>query len=378
MHRRTDEVAATDDAMLLYTSGSTSRPKAVLHMHRAPTMQGFRMADCMAIGKDDRTWTSFPVFWTAGWTTAIGAPLAVGASIVLQEFYNPAEALELIERERVTSVRQMVHDEMRLVAAHEAHPRDLSSITVGVVTESLCALTSITYPITEICAWGMTETFTLACLLPFDAPYELRRSTMGRAVPGNTIRIRDIESGDERAPGELGEITMAGMSLMRGYYKLEPMLPLDEAGFLPTNDSGYLTPDGYLIFTGRLDRLIKSAGANISPIELEEHIQRWGRIGTCAVVGVPHPTLGSAVVLCAVRDTGGSQAMVSEEDVKTYLRARVAAYKVPREVIFFAEDEMPLTISSKVLTPEMTQRAVVRLLERDIDSAWRQILIGSS
>ena len=144
----------------------------------------------------------------------------MGASIVLQEFYNPAEALELIERERVTSVRQMVHDEMRLVAAHEAHPRDLSSITVGVVTESLCALTSITYPITEICAWGMTETFTLACLLPFDAPYELRRSTMGRAVPGNTIRIRDIESGDERAPGELGEITMAGMSLMRGYYKL--------------------------------------------------------------------------------------------------------------------------------------------------------------
>ena len=155
------------------------------------------------------------------------------------------------------------------------------------------------------------------------------------------------------------------------------MLPLDEAGFLPTNDSGYLTPDGYLIFTGRLDRLIKSAGANISPIELEEHIQRWGRIGTCAVVGVPHPTLGSAVVLCAVRDTGGSQAMVSEEDVKTYLRARVAAYKVPREVIFFAEDEMPLTISSKVQTPEMTQLAVVRLLERDIDSAWRQILIGS-
>ena len=122
---RNAEVAAGDDAILLYTSGSTSVPKAVLHAHRAPTIKGFRMADCIAIGEDDRVWSSFPVFWTAGWVTAIAAPLLVGACAVLQEFYEPHEALALIESERVTCVRQIIHDEMRLVAACRASARSV-------------------------------------------------------------------------------------------------------------------------------------------------------------------------------------------------------------------------------------------------------------
>ena len=371
---RISRVAPDDDAMLLYTSGSTARPKAVLHMQRAPTMQGFRMADAMAIGPDDRTFTSFPAFWTAGWLAAVAAPLAVGACSVLQEFYHPADALRLIETERVTSVRQMIHDEMRLVAANDAEPHDLRTVSVGTVTEALTRLTSVDYAISEICGWGMTETFALTAMLPFDTPAELRRTTMGRVVPGNKIRIRDVESGAEMPAGELGEITVAGLSLMRGYYKAEPLLPLDEAGFLPTNDSGYLTPDDYLVFTGRLDRLIKTAGVNVSPIEIEEHVQRWGRLGTTVVLGIPHPTLGQAVVLCAVQGDLPHESQVSPAEVTDYLHGRIAAYKVPREVLFFAEHEMPLTISSKVQTAQMTKLAVNRLLAGAIEPAWRAVL----
>jgi fatty-acyl-CoA synthase len=379
MDQRREEIAPDDDAMLLYTSGSTARPKAVLHMHRAPTMQGFRMADAMAIGSEDRSFTSFPPFWTAGWLTAAAAPFAVGACSVLQEFYDPAEALDLIASERVTSLRQMIHDEMRLVAANSARPHDLRSVTVGTVTEALAALTSVDYEISEICGWGMTETFALAAMLQFDEPAELRRTTMGRVVPGNRIRIRDVDTGEEMPAGEMGEITVAGMSLMRGYLNgesalAEPTLPLDDAGYLPTNDAGYMRPDGYLVFTGRLDRLIKSAGVNVSPIEIEEHVQRWGRLGTCLVIGLPHPTLGQAVVLCALQKPGAVDSAVSPAEVIGHLRETLAAYKVPREVLFFEEHEVALTVSSKVQADQMTALAIARLLDSDIDPEWRQLL----
>jgi fatty-acyl-CoA synthase len=217
----------------------------------------------------------------------------------------------------------------------------------------------------------MTETFTNATMLPFDAPYELRRSTMGRPVPGNMIRIRDRESGAEVAAGELGEITVAGMSLMRGYYKADPLLPTDAAGFLPTNDAGYMTPDGYLVFAGRLDRVIKSAGVNVSPIEIEERIQQWGRLGTCAVIGLPHPTLGQVVVLCAVNNRNDP---LGEDEVKVYLQEHLASYKVPRHIVFFHRDDMPLTISSKVHVPQLREKLVDRLLTSDIDIPWKQVL----
>jgi fatty-acyl-CoA synthase len=368
---RKDSVTANDDAMLLYTSGSTGHPKGVLHYHRAPVMQGFNMADCMAIGPSDRTWTSFPTFWTAGWVTGIAAPLSVGATIILQESYEPIEAQELIAAEHVTSVRQMIHDEMRLVAAHEANPLSLESVTVGVVTDSLRQITQVPYEIAEICGWGMTETFTNATMLPFDAPFELRHSTMGRPVAGDFIRIRDFETGEALPPNQLGEITVSGMSLMRGYYKEDPSLPVDSAGYLPTNDSGYLTEEGYLIFAGRTDRLIKTAGVNVSPIEIEEKLQQWGRLGTTAVVGVPHPSLGAVVVLCAVLKPDDR---VDVDEIKGYLRTHLASYKTPRFVLFFSDDELPLTISSKVQIGPLREQVKMRLLQLEIDPAWRDML----
>jgi len=330
------------------------------------------MANCMAIGSNDRAFTSFPLFWTAGWLTGVAAPFAVGACTVLQEVFDPVEAGALIERERITSVRQMVHDEHRLVAAEAQLPHDLSTVDVGIVTEPLRALTSMTAEPAEICAWGMTETFAIATFLPFDAPLELRRATMGSPAPGNQIRIRDQVSGKTLGPGEVGEITVGGISLMRGYYKAEDPLPTDEAGFLRTGDAGQLRDDGYLVFAGRLDRLIKTAGVNVSPVEIEEHLLSWGRVGTCAVIGVPHPTLGTAVVLCAARRADGVNPRESE--IKAALRSLLPSFKVPHSILFFDEDELTLTSSSKVDVQALLPRAIARLLESDMDDVWRAML----
>ena len=111
-----------------------------------------------------------------------------------------------------------------IVAAETQHPHDLSSVDVGVVTEALRERTSVTGGVAEICGWGMTETFALATMLPFDEPIELRRTTMGRVVPGNEIRIRDHETGAEVPRASSVRSRSRGMSLMRGYYKAEPTL----------------------------------------------------------------------------------------------------------------------------------------------------------
>ena len=369
---RCAEVLPTSEGVQLYTSGSTSTPKGVLHSQRAPVMQSCNMARCMTIGADDRVFTSFPLFWTAGWATGIGSPFSVGATTVLQEFFHPQEAGMLIEREHVTTVRQMIHDEQRLVAADPDRARDWSSIRVGVVTEALRERTSAPAPALEICGWGMTETFTLATMLPFDAPADLRLTTMGRPAPGTEIRIRDRDTGAALGPGELGEITVRGWSLMLGYAKSPDPLPLDDAGFLPTNDAGSFTDDGLLVFAGRLDRLIKTAGVNVSPIEIEELLLTWGRLGTTTVLGIPHPSRGMAIVLCAARVPGDD---VSADDVRTELRTHLASYKVPQHVVFLDESEFPLTVSHKVDVPALEPLVVARLLEDEgIDDDWREHL----
>jgi fatty-acyl-CoA synthase len=371
---RLSAVVPDDDASLLYTSGSTGTPKAVLHMHRAPTIQGFRMADCMAIGPADVTWTSFPTFWTAGLVTALFGPFGVGARTVLQESYEPAEALRLIEQERVSSIRQTAHDELRLVNEHERLCTDLSSVEIGVISSALRDLTLIKDEVCETCGWGMTETFTQFTMVPFDANIDVRRETSGELQPGDRLRIADPETREQVGDGEVGEITIAGPTLFRGYYKQFPLLPLDEAGYFHTGDTGYIDAHGRLVFTGRLDRLIKSGGVNISPVEIEERLLGWGRTGPCTLVGIPHPTLGQAAVLGVVHREGEN---VSADEVMDFLRGDFSNYKLPRRVLFFSAEEMPMTTSSKVVIAQLRDKVIQRLLDEDIDVGWKELLSGA-
>jgi acyl-CoA synthetase (AMP-forming)/AMP-acid ligase II len=355
-----DEVAPSDDGLLVYTSGTTAHPKGVLHRQRAAVIQSWRFAELMGLRADDRVFTAQPFFWTAGVAMSLGATLAAGGCLLLQEIFEPAPALALIEAERATVITAFPHQEKALGEHPSAGARDLSSIRLSRFSSPLAALAGITADEWGIDAsYGLSETFTIAAMLPSDTPADVRRGSSGRALGGTELCIVDPESGAARATGEAGEIAVRGATLMRGYAKVDPEHVFDASGFFRTQDGGSLDADGHLHWTGRLSGLIKTGGANVSPIEIERALAAYPGIKVAAAVGVPHPTLGEIVVLCVVPAAGA--APPREAEVQAFLRERLAVYKIPRRVLLFGDEALAFTANQKVQLAPLREAAEQRL-----------------
>lgn len=355
------EVTPADHALIIYTSGTTAVPKGVLHPHRGPAIQSWRFAQQLRLDPSVRVWSAFPFFWSAGLVMVMGATLAAGGCIVLQEHFEPGDALHLLERERVTSPHAWAHQ----LAELEDHPDwtrvDLSSI------RHCEAFTSFgRHPSVHVedawsprAAYGLSETCTIISSLPVDTPREIRELSQGAILPGNLVRIVDRESGEvPLSVDAIGEITVKGPTLMLGYVKKPPEECFDEDGFFHTGDAGYVDGEGYLHWTGRMTDMIKTGGANVSPVEIEETLLRHPGLKAALAVGVPDAKLGEMVVLCAVAHDGVS---IDDDDIRSFLRGRVASYKIPRRVLFFDEDELSLTGNAKIRSDELRKLAMRRL-----------------
>jgi len=353
------EVEPADDALLIYTSGTTSLPKGVLHSQRAGVLQGWRFADMLRLGPEDRVFTTYPFFWTAGIAMSLDATLAAGGCLLLQESFEPEAALDLIEHERATTVHAWAHQHKALGEHPSAAGRDLAALRKIDATTPLAKLAGVVKDEYGTSAsYGLTETFTIASALPADSPREVRRTTHGRPWPGNHFRIVDPASGEVLPPDTPGEIAVKGATFMRGYYKVLPETFLDENGFFHTRDGGSIDSEGYLHWTGRLSNLIKTGGANVSPVEIETAIAKHPRVKVGVAVGVEHPTLGEVVVLCVVPVEGES---ASEDEIRAFLRERLASYKVPKRVLTFRADELSYTANQKVQVQPLAAAALARL-----------------
>jgi fatty-acyl-CoA synthase len=207
-------------------------------------------------------------------------------------------------------------------------------------------------------SFGMTETFTFTSDLPADAPVMLRRDTAGKPLPGMSVRILDKKTGVPLAAGEEGEIAVKGLTLMRGYYKVEPETTFDADGYYHSQDGGHLDANGYLYWKGRLSNIIKTGGANVSPLEIEEALLSFPNMRTGIPFGAPHPTLGEVIVLCAVAIQGYS---LAEEDIQEFLRAKLASYKLPKKILLFEENDLRFTGNQKIQTGKLFDKALVRL-----------------
>ena len=355
------EIHPADDALVIYTSGTTARPKGVVHRQRTPVIQGWRFAELMGFGTNDRVYTAYPFFWTAGIAMALGATLAAGATLVLHEIFEPGEALALAARERATSIQTWPHQSKAMAEHPSAGAADLSNlrkIEFGSPLAKLAGLEKDEWGI--YASYGMSETFTLATALPADAPAERRKGTNGPALPGSALRIVDPHTGAALPSGEKGEIAVKGLTLMSGYAKVEPELYLDADGFFHTQDGGHFDAAGELHWTGRLSNLIKTGGANVSPLELEDRAGRFPGVRSAHAVGVPHPTLGEAIVLLVVPT---ADARVDTAGLGAFLREALSAYKLPRAVFVLRPEEVSYTGSQKVQLEPLRELAGRKLAE---------------
>jgi fatty-acyl-CoA synthase len=357
-------VSPADHALIMYTSGTTATPKGILHPHRGPALQSWRFAQQLRLDPSVRVWSAFPFFWSAGFVMVMGATLAAGGCLVLQEHFEPGEALRLLESERVTSPHAWAHQ----LAELEDHPdwpnADLSAIRHCEAFTSFGRHPSVHVDDTwsPRAAYGLSETCTIISSLPADTPRDIRERSQGVILPGNAVRIVDRDTGAELPVDAIGEITVKGPTLMLGYVKGLPEHCFDDDGFFHTGDAGYVDGDGYLHWTGRITEMIKTGGANVSPVEIEETLLRHPGLWTARAVGVPDEKLGEMVVVCAVAHGGAD---IDENDVRGFLRGRLASYKIPRRVLFFDEHELSLTGNAKIRAEDLRALAMRRLADSE-------------
>ncbi len=364
------EVHPRDPGIIIYTSGTSAHPKAVLHANGTPIIQGWRWAEALGLTNDDIVLSRFPYFWSGGFAMTLGGPLAAGATVLTAETFTPDVVLELVERERVTVLQAMPHTYSELVDHDDFSRRDLSTLSMAVGAEPLVAALPDRPWRAQANGYGLTETFTFCT---WADPDEVRdryagefRTVHGRPLPGIDLRIVDSETGEPLPQGELGEIAVKGATFMLGYHKAYAEEYLDRNGYFRTGDTAHLDETGMLHWGGRVSNIIKTAGVNVSPVEIESKLSLWGRLKVAAVVPIPHPLLDEAVVLCAVPQHDQS---VSAEDILDHLRTVLASYKVPKRVLLLDEDDLTHTSSGEKLKTTDLKRLAAGLIARD-DEEW--------
>jgi fatty-acyl-CoA synthase len=356
---RAATVKPADAAALFFSSGSTGKPKGILSSHRGVTIQCWRWARMFGLGDDVRTLTANGFFWSGNFCMALGGTLSSGGALILQSTFDPEQALQLMEAEHVTLPVAWPHQWAQLESAPNWATVDLSSVRYIDPSTALGRHPTVKTTWTEPrWAYGNTETFTIVTAFVHGTPLEVAGETHGEPLPGNTVKVVDPLTGVIQPRNQPGEIAVKGPTLMMGYVGIPVNETLDATGFLATGDGGYIDERGRLVWQGRLSDIIKTGGANVSPVEVDMELRTLQGVKRSLTIGVPHETLGELVVACIVPEEGAS---LTEAGVRELLKERLASYKVPRRVLFLSEADLSETGSAKVKTGALRELAAKRL-----------------
>src|SRR5215471_2781583 len=258
------KVRAEDICYILYTSGSTAAPKGVTLAHGPLIANAFDIGERMHLTATDRVWLAVPLFWSFGSANALPALMTHGGSIVLQESFEPGEAIALIERERCTVYYGMANI-ARAMREHPSHPgRRLGALRTGLTIgppENI-AMTIEALGTAELCnVYGATETYGNCAVTDAHDPLDQRLYSQGLPLPGMTIQVVDPMTRDALPADEVGELVVAGY-VTPGYYRAPELdaAAFDQSGGFLTGDLGSIDRDGRVHFRGRLKEIIKTGG----------------------------------------------------------------------------------------------------------------------
>ena len=359
------EVSPADPGVLFFSSGSTGKPKGILSSHRGVCLQLWRWRKWLGLDENVRSWSANGFFWSGNFAIGIGGTLAAGGSLVLQRSFQAEQALELMEAERVSYLFAWPHQWAQLTDAKNWLDVDLSALKYIDSDSPVAAHPTVNSTwIDATHSYGNTETFTLSSVFPANTPREVSGDSHGLPAAGNTFKIVDPLTGQTVALGERGEITVKGPTLMLCYIGIPLDETLDENGFFRTGDGGFIDDRGRLNWEGRLNDIIKTGGANVSPVEIDNVLAQCPGVKVTKTIGVPHELLGEIVVACIVPADG---AELTEDQVRAFAKQLLASYKVPRRVLFLDECELELTGSAKVKTSDLRELAARTLIDNGVD-----------
>lgn len=360
-----DEVSARmaslsplDPGGLFFSSGTTSLPKGILHAQRAFALQWWRFPTLTDIDGAVRCLSTNGLFWSGNIAMAVGLPLTAGGSMVLQPFFDADEALRLIESERVSFLYGRPHQWARLQEANGYPDADLSSLRYITRGEPLWNHPTITTDWVIPMGYGNTETMSISTSNAFNTTPEMKPNSFGTPLPGNVLKIVDPLSGEILPVGSSGEICIKGPTLMTTYIGKTADEIFDEDGFFHTGDGGYVDSDGCMFWEGRITDIIKTGGANVSPVEIDELLARFPGVKRAQTVGMPHATLGEMIVSCIVPH---QDLALDETAITAYLKQHLASFKVPKKILFFKEGELDVTGSGKVKVMQLRDQVSERL-----------------
>lgn len=339
---------------IMFTSGTTGQPKGVLMTHGRILPQVGVWIGNTGLAQGERYLIANPFFHSFGMKVGWVACLLAGAVMVPMPQFDVAEAIRLIEQERIAFLPGPPTIFQMLLAERDKHPFDCSSLrggTTGAATVPPVLIERIRSELGMrdiITAYGMTECVNITSCRPGD-PVDLIAQTCGAAIPGNAVIIAD-EAGRELPHGETGEILVRGTGVMLGYLD-DPAATaeaIDAEGWLHTGDVGTMDANGYVRITDRKKDMFISGGFNVYPAEVEKILAAHPAIGMVAVVGAADERMGEIGVAFVVPRPGAS---VSPDDVIAWSRDNMANYKVPRRVMVV--DDLPRNASGKVLKIEL-------------------------
>lgn len=346
MQAAESEVVSADALAIVNTSGATAAPKAVVHTHGSLVRHAALIASRRGLTPDDRIYSPMPFFWVGGLTMVLITALVSGAGAVIQQRFEPGEALDLIEREKVTQIACWPTASRQLAEHPTFSRRDLSAVRGGTLTEVLPLKYRPPTPDRAPVALGMTETGGPHTGPDNDyqvLPESLSR-TFGRSLPGMEHTIVSLDTGSKLPVGEEGELVLRGAFLMEGLYKRERHDTFTPDGWYKTGDLGWFGSDGHLRFTGRRTGMIKTAGSNVSPAEVEVALLGLPEVRSAIVFGIPAGDRGEDVAAVVVPELSDLPAML---DLRSALRAQLASYKIPRHLKVMAEGDIPVLATGK-------------------------------
>jgi acyl-CoA synthetase (AMP-forming)/AMP-acid ligase II len=340
VHEAESEVTPADALAVINTSGATAAPKSVVHTHGSLVRHAALLAERRGLTSEDRIYSPMPFFWVGGLTMVLLAALVSGAAAVVQERFEPGEALDLIERERVTQVSCWPNASRQLADHASFKDRDLGAVRGGTLVEALPPEYRPPAADRAPNVLGMTETGGphTGPDDPYAALSESLRGTMGRSLPGMEHRVVDADSGVELAVGEKGEILLRGSFLTDGFYKRERHETFTPDGWYATGDLGSFDTEGHLRFVGRRTSMIKTGGSNVSPAEVEAALLELTEVREALVFGIPAGERGEDVAAVVVLQ---SREAVEPSTLLRSLRDTLSSYKIPRHLRVIEEIDLP-------------------------------------